>query len=139
MRVKALHDFTVYQDATCQLLAFKAGQEITGWDAALVVGKHCPVEILEEDPAPDPTPDAIPGHRDPCVDGDVCGGPHCPPEATTHDDTAGDPGGGKPFDPSEHTVAEVLAYAKDHPDVAGQIYAAERAGRARTTILSTLV
>lgn len=23
-----------------------------------------------------------PAHRDPCVDGSVCGGPHCPPETT---------------------------------------------------------
>ena len=116
MRVKALHDFTVYRDTTCQLLAFEAGQEITGWDAALAVGKHCPVEILEDDPAPAPVPDP-----EPAVEVETA--------AETPDPV---------FDPSEHTVAEVLAYAKDHPDVAEQIYAAEQAGRARTTILSTL-
>jgi len=42
------------------------------------------------------------------------------------------------FDPGEHTVAEVEAYAADHPDELDAIVAAERAGKNRTTLLTAL-
>jgi trigger factor len=39
------------------------------------------------------------------------------------------------FDPSAHTVDEVLAYIDEHPDELAAIVAAEAAGKARKTIL----
>lgn len=39
------------------------------------------------------------------------------------------------YDPSEHTVAEVLAYIDEHPDEADAIYDAEKAGKGRVGIL----
>lgn len=43
-----------------------------------------------------------------------------------------------PYDPGEHTVAEVLEYAEAHPDEAEAIFTAEEAGKARSTILDKL-
>lgn len=40
------------------------------------------------------------------------------------------------FDPSAHTVSEVLAYATENPDRVPEIVAAESAGKARKMILS---
>lgn len=42
------------------------------------------------------------------------------------------------YDPGEHPVSDVLAYARAHPDERAGILAAEQAGKARTTILKTL-
>lgn len=42
------------------------------------------------------------------------------------------------YDPGDHTVEEVLAYAAEHPDQADEIAAAEEAGKARVTILDKL-
>lgn len=44
----------------------------------------------------------------------------------------------EPYDPGQHTVAEVLAYAADHPDEVDDIVAAEEAGQGRVTILDKL-
>lgn len=43
-----------------------------------------------------------------------------------------------PYDPGDHTVDEVLAYAADHPDEAVAIAAAEEAGKGRVGILDRL-
>jgi hypothetical protein len=42
------------------------------------------------------------------------------------------------YDPSEHTVDEVLAYLDDHPDEAKQIRKSEKAGKGRVGILDKL-
>jgi hypothetical protein len=42
------------------------------------------------------------------------------------------------FDPSEHTVAEVQAYADEHPDEVADILAAEQAGKDRSTLVADL-
>lgn len=42
------------------------------------------------------------------------------------------------YDPSEHTVDEVLAYVAEHPDEADEIREAEEAGKGRVTILDKL-
>jgi hypothetical protein len=41
---------------------------------------------------------------------------------------------GEAFDPSEHSVTEVLAYIKEHPDEAEAVKAAEAEGKGRATI-----
>lgn len=43
------------------------------------------------------------------------------------------PGG---YDPGQHSVDDVNAYLKEHPDQAEQVLAAERAGKARKGILA---
>jgi hypothetical protein len=40
------------------------------------------------------------------------------------------------FDPSAHTVAEVLTYLRAHPDDRVRVIEAEAAGKARGTILA---
>lgn len=42
------------------------------------------------------------------------------------------------YDPSEHTVTEVIGYVEDNPDQVEEILAAEQAGKARTTLVSHL-
>jgi hypothetical protein len=42
------------------------------------------------------------------------------------------------YDPGEHTVDEVLAYAAEHPDEVNAIAAAEEAGKSRVTLLDKL-
>jgi len=42
------------------------------------------------------------------------------------------------FDPAAHTVDDVLAYVDGHPDAAASVLEAERAGKARTTLLDAL-
>jgi len=39
------------------------------------------------------------------------------------------------FDPYDHTAAEVRAYLAEHPEDADRVLDAERAGKARTTVL----
>lgn len=40
------------------------------------------------------------------------------------------------FNPSDHTVAEVLAYIAENPDQKDAVIAAEKAGKNRTTVVS---
>jgi plastocyanin len=47
-------------------------------------------------------------------------------------------GGSEVFDPADHTVAEVLDYAAEHPDEVAAIAAAEEAGKNRSTLLDQL-
>lgn len=60
------------------------------------------------------------------------GGEEYPPAAEAQPKESG------PYDPSEHTVDEVLAYAAEHPDEAHDIAVAEEAGKGRVTILDRL-
>jgi hypothetical protein len=41
------------------------------------------------------------------------------------------------FDPSEHTVAEVMWHLSENPEDAERVQALEEAGKARKTILGT--
>lgn len=43
-----------------------------------------------------------------------------------------------PFDPGEHTVAEVEEYVDAHPDERGRVLDAERAGKDRVTLVDWL-
>jgi len=43
-----------------------------------------------------------------------------------------------PYDPGEHTVADVVQHVTDHPDELEAVIAAETAGKNRTTLLSQL-
>jgi hypothetical protein len=45
------------------------------------------------------------------------------------------PAGSDPYDPGEHTVAEVHEYLAAHPDQAEAVLAAEAAGKNRTTLV----
>lgn len=56
----------------------------------------------------------------------------------TPDDTAAPGTESGTYDPSEHTVEEVLNYAADHPDEVASIRAAEEAGKNRVTLLDRL-
>jgi hypothetical protein len=47
-------------------------------------------------------------------------------------------GQGEAYDPGDHTVAEVIAYAAEHPDQLDDIEAAETSGKARSTLLAGL-
>lgn len=40
-----------------------------------------------------------------------------------------------PYNPADHTVAEVIAHIEEHPDDAGAVLAAERAGKNRKSII----
>jgi len=42
------------------------------------------------------------------------------------------------YDPGDYTVHEVTAYATEHPEEAGAIYAAELEGKGRSTLLDHL-
>lgn len=42
------------------------------------------------------------------------------------------------FDPGEHTVEDVVAYMVEHPDELAAVLDAERAGKARVTLLGAL-
>jgi len=43
-----------------------------------------------------------------------------------------------PYDPADHNVDDVLAYADEHPDEVDEIIAAEEAGKNRITLLEKL-
>lgn len=47
----------------------------------------------------------------------------------------GEDKGAKVFHPADHTVVEVAAYIKDHPDDADRVLDEERAGEARKTLV----
>lgn len=91
-----------------------------------------PKPIAESHPwSPEPAPEPAPSPLDELPEPDPA------PEADDGDTgDAGDVGEPAPYNPAEHTPRQVLAYIKDHPDEAGMILAAERAGKNRKTILS---
>jgi hypothetical protein len=87
---------------------------------------------------PDPVPD-------PVLDPGVAGRAATVFESTTDDlpnnsvpETEAEPVSDEAYDPAEHTVDEVLAYAEEHPDEVDDIAAAEEAGKNRTTLLDKL-
>lgn len=42
------------------------------------------------------------------------------------------------FDPSAHTVDDVISHVEDHPDELAAVLAAEKTGKARVTLLAAL-
>lgn len=111
--VKATRDFRAYDNQCCQILAVKAGDEFVG-DTARLLAETVPdaVEVLSQAPVAAPALAAAPV-------------PVAPARVEA-------------FDPGEHTGPDVVAYAKAHPDRAGAVAAAERDGKARTTVLAAL-
>jgi len=87
----------------------------------------------------------VPGHDGPVDAGgaadDVVGGTlgTSDDEVTEEDgdDTESDGADGS-FDPSEHTVEDVVAYVEEHLDELDAVIAAETAGRNRKTLLAQL-
>lgn len=53
-------------------------------------------------------------------------------------DAADAPAEADAFDPSEHTVDEVLAHVEEHPDDRDKVVAAEQSGKGRVTLLGAL-
>jgi hypothetical protein len=49
-----------------------------------------------------------------------------------------DEGGDDGFDPSEHSVDEVVEFAQAHPDEVGSLLAAEQSGQKRVTLIAKL-
>ena len=135
VRVRARQKFSTYLNDTCQLVEAEAGTEFAGHIAVHMLATLCPVDTLEIDD------DGAPGDDTP-TPADPPAGPPSDPSDPPADPTPADgppaQGDDEPFDPAQHTVAEVLAYAAEHPDVAEQIHALEAATRARTGVLSAL-
>jgi hypothetical protein len=123
-----LPDENVQWDFGDGTLVFDAG----GWDHAYAKPGDYPVRlniyvagarygsgemITVGDP---PEPEVDPGYRE------------RPATVFTGDDET------EVYDPSAHTVDEVLAYAAEHPDEVADIVSAEEAGKSRSTLLDKL-
>lgn len=125
-RVVARSDFRTYDGAN--VIDVHEGQEFTGALAAALADAGVDVEVVEtglpegaQQPAAEtstPDPDPKQGAQDPAGD--------------SGDDDPAD------FDPADHTVDEVRAYLRNHPDQRDAVRAAELAGKARTTLLTEL-
>lgn len=59
-------------------------------------------------------------------------------EAPTSLVGSGAPDGSDDYDPSEHPIADVLAYVAQHPDMAATVLKRERKGKARAGIVNKL-
>lgn len=160
MAVRALCDQRIYYSPSSQFFEFHAGDEVTG-DLGEYLRANSPTtfEFIEETPAaggvvdspvivgergpelvtspaateviPAPAELAPPEHAAPNPDPDPLLGATDPSADSADDNPAA-------FDPSDHTGPDVIAYAKAHPDEVAAILAAERAGKARTTVLGFL-
>lgn len=159
VRVRATEKFQGYEPVACRVIEMAAHEEVTGELAVFLATTGAPVEVLEdtdgvlgggisrpgpydvdipvEDEAPDadlePTGgdvDEPPAAAEPSSPDQVIGAPG--PAGDSADDPAAI------LDPSSYKVDEVLAYARAHPEQAQALAAAERAGRARTTLLTGL-
>jgi hypothetical protein len=146
VRVRATKTFTAYRADTCQLITLTEGQEVDGDLAVFLATAETAVEVLDDphdaigavyaaaagapqEPVDEPVGENPDGGDDSSGEGDEDSG-------TDSDPSAEPPAG--PFDPGEHTVAEVQAYAKAHPDQRAAVLAAEREGKKRTSILAEL-
>lgn len=139
----ALVDFTVCHPTTLQRFVYVTGDPVDPFHEWWMREQGCPISPEDD------TSVAAEQPEDEQPDGEQSAGeqpegeqaePETPqpvlgaPVAAA--DSADDPAAA--FDPAQHTVADVIAYAKANPAQAPQILEAERAGRARTTILSEL-
>ncbi|MBP5875662.1 hypothetical protein PV413_03220 [Streptomyces scabiei] len=137
MRVRVNENIKLFQGHVPVRLA--EGQEVTGELAALLL-KSAPGKVTCLDAPEESESGQTPGHREPCVDGDVCDGPHCPPESDPDAD-ATDPGDPPPSDELDITAAvgKVLDWVGDDPERAEQAAAAEQAtDKPRATLLKQL-
>lgn len=138
MRVRVNENIKLFQGHVPVRLA--EGQVVTGELAALLL-ERAPKRVTRLDvPEQDSPEQEPPGHREPCVDGSVCGGPHCPPAS----DPDGDPDGVPDPPPSDELditapSGKVLDWVGDAPERAAQAAAAEQAtDKPRATLLKQL-
>lgn len=142
MAVRVLRDDRVYFSPACQFYVLRAGDVIDGdlgkylednYPAGVEVVDAAPAAPAEAEPVtppaeasvsppdPKPAPDPDP---DPLVSTDPAGG-------SADDDPA-------PFEPADHNGPDVIAFARANPEQRAAVLAAERAGKARTTVLTAL-
>ena len=127
--VRVLENVTVYHPQTCSLVKIHRGQVVEGDQAVfLLASAGRSVESLDPPQAAEPDLAAVDRGAPEMVSENPLG-PVGEPEATE-------------FDPSQHSGAAVIAYAKAHPEQAAAIRAweddPERGGKQRTTVLSSL-
>lgn len=122
MRVRAKQAFSAYRPENCTIIGAEKGQEFADDVARYLLDTHAPVVEIE-DPAP-----AVSDAQGVSVPVDET------PVQRVDDDPAPPPA----FDPADHTVDEVLAYAEANPDQRGAVRLLEATGKARTTILKNL-
>jgi hypothetical protein len=156
VRVTITDDFRAFDPHTSSFIDFKANTVIDG-DLGRFIAETCPDKVrIDGEPIPDqksPADDVTPGSdptpgppltpTDDTPSGDETGGDaesdDVDPDPVQHgQDPAGDSSDDSPagYEPADHTVAEVLAFLRSHPSSAATVIAAERAGKARTTILA---
>ncbi|MFF8485163.1 hypothetical protein [Streptomyces antibioticus] len=107
----------------------EAGQIVSGSLAELLLtSARRKVTALNDEALPATQPATpVPVHREPCVDGSVCGGPHCPPEA---------PDGELDI---EASVKEVLDWVGEDPERAAEALRQEQEqGKPRSTLVKQL-
>lgn len=108
----------------------EAGQVVSGSLAEMLL-RSAPRKVTElpdgEQPAEGSSQQQEPAHREPCVDGDVCGGPHCPPESGSQAPAELD---------IETSVKDVLEWVGEDPERAAE---ALRQEQEKPTPRSTLV
>lgn len=128
-KVRARSAFGAYDGAS--VVQFAAGQEVEGELAALLAASDCDVEVLETA--------AVEAEDEKPADPPVVEQPTAPSTqgpAAPAGDSADDPAAA--YDPGPQTAKVVMAHVAEHPDEAEAILAAEKAGRARTTLLGDL-
>ncbi|MFJ2007001.1 hypothetical protein [Streptomyces chartreusis] len=125
----------------------EAGQVITGSLAELLLrtARGKVTAVPDEQPADDDGQELV--HRDPCVDGNVCGGPHCPPESVPQDGVGGSQEPPPSDDPQtmgteldiEAKADDVLAWVGEDAERASEALRQEQArDKPRSTLLKQL-
>ena len=122
MAVRITRDERAYETAKSQFHQFRRGQVVDGPLAVWLLASN--PDICEVIGAPEP---AVAEPETQAPEGVA---------VATSEPAPAESG----YDPAEHSVAQVLAYVKEHPDEAEAIRAAEAGedGKRRTVILSTL-
>lgn len=139
----ALEDFTVCHPTTLQRFVYVTGDPVDPFHEWWMREQGCPISPEDDTPGADEQPEDE-RLEDEQADDEQPEDEQAEPETpqpvlgatSAAADSADDPAAA--FDPSQHTVADVLAYAKANPAQAQQVLEAERVGRARTTLLSEL-
>ncbi|WP_416976714.1 hypothetical protein [Streptomyces sp. T028] len=137
MRVRVNENIKLFQGHVPVRLA--EGQVVTGELAALLL-ERAPAKVTCLDSDQAEAVQETPQHREPCEDGSVCGGPHCPPAS----DPDGAPDGVPDPPPSDElditaSVGKVLDWVGYDPERAAQAQAAEQATASpRATLLKQL-
>jgi hypothetical protein len=134
-KVRARSAFGAYDGAN--VVQFAEGQEVEGELAALLAASDCDVEVLETDDEGEKVDGGEKDEKsaDPqVVEQSAAPSTQGPPVPAG--DSADDPAAA--YDPGPQTAKVVMAHVAEHPDEAEAILAAEKAGRARTTLLGDL-